>query len=264
MGTPSTNERFVIGVDFGTTYSPPPPFRPGANLAVQLHVGSFHPFGKPRECITIIVQKWPNAANNSSAYRVPTEVLYTNPITRQKLWGYEASAGGRGSGRCSSGGCGGGGDSTDVLMLLQERPTRPILAHGSVPRSSSLESLFDALGLHGGSDAPGLSSTFVPPCVTPAQRTALKLQQINLAPVAVVADFLAAVRKTTLASIEGCYGTEWALSIRKEYVLTVPALWSDAAKSHGPGRPGRRFRRPPRRLQPHLGARSRRRLHPSR
>ena len=181
------------------------------------------------------MQKWPNAANNSSAYQVPTEVLYTNPITRQKLWGYEASAGGRGSGRRSSGDCGGGGDSTDVLkwfkLLLQEQPTGPTLAHGSVPRSSSLESLFDGLGLPGRPDTPGLSSTFVPPCVTPAQRTALKLQQINLAPVAVVTDFLAAVREATLAYIERRYGTEWILPIRKEYVLTVPALWSDGAKS---------------------------------
>ena len=48
---------------------------------------------------------------------------------------------------------------------------------------------------------------------------------------AVVTDFLAAVRETTLAYIERRYGTEWILPTRKECVLTVPALWSDGAKS---------------------------------
>ena len=173
------------------------------------------------------MQKWPNAVNNSSAYQVPTEVLYTNPITRQKLWGYEITAGGRGSSRGSGGG--GSGDSTNVLkwfkLLLQERPTDPIWGY------SGLESPFGWLSIAGGSDAAGLSSTFVPPSVTPAERTALKLQQVNLAPVAIVTDFLAAVRETTLASIEGTYGPEWTRSTRKEYVLTVPAIWSDAAKN---------------------------------
>ena len=185
-----------------------------------------------------LVQKWPNAVNNSSAYQVPTEVLYTNPITRQKLWGYEITA--IGSGGVRGGGGGGSGASTDVLkwfkLLLQERPTGPIRAQGPAPQpgsgsgssgdsSSGLESLFGGLGI------TELLSTFMPPSVTPAQRTAGMLQKANLTPVGVVTDFLKAVRETALASIEGAYGIEWTLSTRKEYVLTVPAIWSDAAKS---------------------------------
>ena len=34
MNIPGTNERFVIGVDFGTTYSPLPFLRPGADATV--------------------------------------------------------------------------------------------------------------------------------------------------------------------------------------------------------------------------------------
>ena len=185
-----------------------------------------------------LVQKWPNAVNNSSAYQVPTEVLYTNSITRQKLWGYEITAGGKGGIR--GGGGGDSGASTDVLkwfkLLLQERPTGPIRAQGPAPQpgsgsgssgdsSSGLESLFGGLGI------TELLSTFMPPSVTPAQRTAGMLQKANLTPVGVVTDFLGAVRETALASIEGAYGIEWTLSTRKEYVLTVPAIWSDAAKS---------------------------------
>ena len=52
----------------------------------------------------MLVQKWPNAANNSSAFQVPTEVQYTDPITRQKLWGYEISTGGGGGGNIRSSG----------------------------------------------------------------------------------------------------------------------------------------------------------------
>ena len=187
--------------------------------------------------MVLLVQKWPNAANNSSAFQVPTEVQYTDPITRRKQWGYEISAGGgggsiRSSGRASA--------SPDVLkwfkLLLQERPTGPIRAKGPAPpgsgsgssgssSSSGLESLFGRLG------TAELSSTFMPPSVTPAQRTAGMLQKANLTPVTVVTDFLKAVRETALASIEGAYGSEWTRSTRKEYVLTVPAIWSDAAKS---------------------------------
>ena len=175
--------------------------------------------------VVSLVQKWPNAANNSSAYQVPTEVQYSDPATRQKRWGYDIPAVGSGSGN------GGAGVLKWFKLLLQERPTGPILAHGFVPRTSGLESLFGGLGIAGNSAAAGLSSTFVPPSVTPAQRTALKLRQSNLTPVAVVTDFLAAVRETALASIEGTYGSEWTRTARKEYVLTVPAIWSDTAKS---------------------------------
>ena len=34
MGTPSTGERFVIGVDFGTTYFPLPPLGLRANAGI--------------------------------------------------------------------------------------------------------------------------------------------------------------------------------------------------------------------------------------
>ena len=72
----------------------------------------------------------------------------------------------------------------------------------------------------------------MPPSVTPAQRTAGMLQKANLTPVTVVTDFLKAVRETALASIARTYGSEWTRTIGKEYVLTVPAMWTDAAKSH--------------------------------
>ena len=211
MATLSTGERFVIGVDFGTTYPRhPPPSGPELTSPCSFTSVAFAHSASPE--VVSLVKKWPGAVNNSSAYQVPTEVLYANP-----LWGYEITAGGRGSVRGGGGGGGGSDASTNVLkwfkLLLQERPTGSIRTQGPTPQpgsgsgssgdsSSGLESLFGGLGV------TELSSTFTPPSVTPAQRTAGMLQKANLTPVAVVTDFLKAVRETALASIEGTYGTE--------------------------------------------------------
>ena len=173
-----------------------------------------------------LVQKWPNAANNSTACQVPSVVQYSDPIARQIWWGYDIPD------DDDDDGSAGAGVLKWFKLLLQERPIVPILAKGFVPRSSGLESLFGGLALAGSSATAGLSSKFVPPSVTPDQSTARQLSQSNLTPVAVVTDFLAAVRETALASIARTYGSEWTRTIGKEYVLTVPAMWTDAAKSH--------------------------------
>lgn len=125
-------------------------------------------------------------------------------------------------------------------LLLQDRPTAPIGGQfaGYSRRNykgkgrasgSGLDSLFGGLGL--ASSSLGLSTTFTPPTVTPAQKTAQQLQRLNISPVNVVTDFLSAVRETTVASIERTYDPTWVRENKKEYVLTVPAIWSDAAKS---------------------------------
>ena len=173
-----------------------------------------------------LVQKWPNAANNSTACQVPSVVQYSDPIARQIWWGYDIPD------DDGEDGSGGAGLLKWFKLLLQERPAGPILAQGFVPRSSGLESLIGGLALASSSADAGRSPKSVPPSVTPTQSTALKLWQSSLTPVAVVTDFLAAVRETALASIESTYGSEWTRTIGKEYVLTVPAMWTDAAKSH--------------------------------
>ena len=178
-----------------------------------------------------LVQTWPNGGiGNSSADQVPTEVHYTNPITRAKIWGYETSTVNKGA------------SNPDPLkwfkLLLQDRPTAPVRAQAATynrrkgkarASGNGLESFFGGLGLSASS--LGMSTTFTPPTITPAQKTALKLQQSNISPVTVVTDFLSAVRETTIASIERTYDSTWVRENKKEYVLTVPAIWSDAAKS---------------------------------
>jgi molecular chaperone DnaK (HSP70) len=88
--------------------------------------------------------------------------------------------------------------------------------------------MFGGLGL---SATRTSSATFNPPTTTPAHKTAQKLQLLNMSAVTVVTDFLSAVRTTTIESIERTYDAEWVQESKIEYVLTVPAIWSDSAKS---------------------------------
>jgi hypothetical protein len=77
----------------------------------------------------------------------------------------------------------------------------------------------------------GLSSSFIRPALTPAQNAAKILRDMGLSPVMAITDFLEAIRRTTMESIERTYGTAWVRAAKVEYVLTVPAMWSDSAKN---------------------------------
>lgn len=65
---------------------------------------------------------------------------------------------------------------------------------------------------------------------TPAHKSANVLAKLKITVVQVVADFLTSIREVTIESIERTYGAEWVQKSVIEYVLTVPAIWSDAAK----------------------------------
>lgn len=69
-------------------------------------------------------------------------------------------------------------------------------------------------------------AVFIPPSI--ATTAALNLLQVPA--VGVVADFLSMVRKTAVESLERSYDERWVREARIEYVLTIPAMWSDAAK----------------------------------
>ncbi|KAF8253388.1 actin-like ATPase domain-containing protein [Wilcoxina mikolae CBS 423.85] len=200
-----TAPKFVVGVDFGTTFT----------SVAFAHSDS------PEE--VKLVQTWPKGATSGrSADQVPTEVHYTNPQTRTKLWGYELS-------NISQGAM-----SPDPLkwfkLLLQEKNTptvsqtpassRGFRVHQRSPeRPANLSALFQTLGV----SSAGLSS--------PAQETAQKLRQIKITPLQVVEDFLASVRELAVAEIGTSYQTKWVQGQKIEYVLSIPAIWSDAAKN---------------------------------
>jgi len=93
---------------------------------------------------------------------------------------------------------------------------------------SGVDELFGGLGV---APASPRASVCRPPVVTPEQSTRETLQELGITPVEVVADFLANIRETTLASIKRSYPMERDAELKVEWILTVPAIWTDAAKN---------------------------------
>jgi molecular chaperone DnaK (HSP70) len=74
------------------------------------------------------------------------------------------------------------------------------------------------------------SLTVTSPPITPTHETAWKLQKLQLSLVTVVSDFLKSVLEITKTSIEATYDSKFACDSNIEYLLTVPAMWSDSSK----------------------------------
>ncbi|KAF8536961.1 hypothetical protein BDD12DRAFT_848723 [Trichophaea hybrida] len=196
--TDQTNDRFVVGVDFGTRFT---------SVA-------FAHSRTPEE--VKLVQTW----TNHSADQVPTEIRYTDVRTRTYQWGYEVT----------------NTDSAESLRwfkLLLPENLKPTLSpqHGirlnDTLRPTSAKPLNFCINRLSLSNSP----EFTPPATTPAQQTARKLQELHISPVMVVSDFLGSVLKTTKNSIESTYPSDLVRNSKVEYVLTVPATWSDSARA---------------------------------
>ena len=163
-----------------------------------------------------LVRTWPNCGTSKSADQVPT-VIHYDPRTGTKKWGY-------GVVNASSG-------SEDALrwfkLLLgnQSSPTEHYRSSPCAPKTR-FNSQFEELTL----SSEG-SNTLNSPNRAPAHDTAESLRNINKAPVTVVADFLRLVREVTGNSIEDMYGAAVLHGSKLEYVLTIPAIWSNSAKA---------------------------------
>jgi hypothetical protein len=227
--TESTKHRFVVGVDFGTTYAARLLLSTSISIfPLILHLPSFTSVAfahssSPKE--VKLVQTWPNCSTGkASADQVPTVIQYNRRNGTTK-WGYEVV-------NASSG-------SPDALrwfkLLLQDesKPTGPYQkgTHTSDTLRTSakaLDSQLNRLTLSGNTTN---STAFSPPKKTPAHETALTLQDLEIAPVTVVSDFLRLVRDVTKKSIDATYGAAFVRGSKMEYVLTIPAIWSDSAKA---------------------------------
>jgi len=75
------------------------------------------------------------------------------------------------------------------------------------------------------------SQVFTSPHTSPAHQTACKLQELQISPVTVASDFLKSVLELTKASMEIAYGSKLVRDSKVEYILTIPAIWSDSAKA---------------------------------
>ena len=169
-----------------------------------------------------LVHTWPDGSpGHSSAEQVPSEVQYTDPTTRAMRWGYEVRSRGE--------------PLKWFKLLLQNqsgvsrsvRSERPPANQPRTPanpyRVPGLETLIGGLSLGAGGDIVAME--------TPERRTALQLEALHIQPITVVTDFLRSVREVAVASMERTYDAQWVRRSKVEYILTIPAIWTDAAKS---------------------------------
>jgi hypothetical protein len=161
-----------------------------------------------------LVQTWPGGSTGGlTADQVPTVVFYTNPSTRECLWGNNISGAQSKKGKLKW-----------FKLLLQHNPAT-VGTHYAAPKAFARAS---------GRTPP---STGLPPgrCTVTAETPAFEaldlLLKMNLQPVDVVQDFLQKIKTVILDSIGGKYDREFALNSKVEYILTIPAIWEDPSKA---------------------------------
>ncbi|KAG6227755.1 hypothetical protein E4U34_005206 [Claviceps purpurea] len=196
-GTVHPADRLIVGVDFGTTFS-----------------GVAAVYTATPDDIEII-KTWPGG-NGITSDKVPTELTYDVPA----------------------------------------HPTHPARPVHAVPISSSSSS--------SSSPSPSPSSSVPSPSPSPTPKwgfqfhrpeeprlrciklfldpiqklpfyvshldTAAQLKRANRTVVDAVSDYLTQIRRHTMETLSRRYGASFMASTRVEFVLTCPAVWSDAAK----------------------------------
>lgn len=157
-----------------------------------------------------MVQSWPSY-RKGTADDVPTEVYYTDPDAREYSWGYSIPQGRR--------------QSVEPLkwfkLLIQGTPsTRKT---NNQTGQKGVETFFDQIRLRHTRIAAESNS--------PAVKTAAQLRRLGIAPVEVIEDFLSAIKNIVYENIENTYHREFVEESKVEYVITIPAIWSDSAKA---------------------------------
>lgn len=144
-----------------------------------------------------------------SADQVPTILHYTDEAREENLWGYEIPTRTR--------------ESPEPLrwfkLLLKERP-----------QDSSIPVNLDHKDFASSVSSSGSFETGTERKATPAQRTEVKMRQLGVDLVTVIKDFLEKVRHCTLKCIGNSYHSDFVARSNIEYIVTVPAVWSDSAK----------------------------------
>ncbi|EWC48311.1 hypothetical protein DRE_07770 [Drechslerella stenobrocha 248] len=157
-------DRLIVGVDFGTTYS-----------------GVAAVYTSTPEDVEVI-KTWPGG-NGITSDKVPTEMSYltspTSTTVQAHKWGFQFKP---------------EEERLRCIKLFLDRNQK--LPH------------------------------FVSPLETAAQ-----LRKYNKNVVDAVSDYLTAIYKHTMDTLGRRYGDSFMQSTKVEFVLTVPAVWSDAAKN---------------------------------
>jgi len=154
-----------------------------------------------------MVNIWPKGGTgNSSADQVPTKLMYTKEEIK---WGYEVADGANDSGSKPL---------EWFKLLLQERDAAPSVSKNRVdPTTCQPE--------------PEGRQPLSEVELTTEQETRKVMGKLGKSRVELVADFLNKVKETTLVSIKRTYWMQSEVGAKVEWVLTVPAIWKDAAKN---------------------------------
>jgi molecular chaperone DnaK (HSP70) len=208
--------KFFVGLDFGTTYLALPVIHGSSTNTTSFTSVAFAHSESPNDIK--LVDTWPAAATGSnSAEQVPTKVEYTKP---EMTWGYEVQDGAinRGSKPLEW-----------FKLLLQGRDASlPVSqnnsshAGGQATAVSEVNELLDGLKI---------SPWETPEEETPEKKTKKILDDLNITTVTLIADFLRKIKETALAAIKRTYWMQSEKGAKIEWILTVPAIWKDAAKN---------------------------------
>ncbi|SPQ27368.1 2cfcd31d-971b-4c83-a73a-d7a505bce594 [Thermothielavioides terrestris] len=163
---PPINDRLIVGVDFGTTFS--------GVAAVYT--------GTPDDIE--IIKTWPGG-NGITSDKVPTEISYDLPAGAAP------------------------GTAPTVKWGFQFKPEEP--------RLRCIKLFLDR-------------SQKLPFYVSPLE-TAAQLRRYNKTVVDAVSDYLTQIYKHTMDTLTRRYGESFMASTKVDFVLTCPAVWSDAAKN---------------------------------
>ncbi|KAK3304585.1 uncharacterized protein B0T15DRAFT_558433 [Chaetomium strumarium] len=163
---PPINDRLIVGVDFGTTFS--------GVAAVYT--------GTPDDIE--IIKTWPGG-NGITSDKVPTEISYDLPAGAAP------------------------GTAPTVKWGFQFRPEES--------RLRCIKLFLDR-------------SQKLPFYVSPLE-TAAQLKRYNKTVVDAVSDYLSQIYKHTMDTLRRRYGESFMASTKVDFVLTCPAVWSDAAKN---------------------------------
>jgi molecular chaperone DnaK (HSP70) len=143
-----------------------------------------------------VIQEWPGR----NAEDVPSQIRYTSTDASEYKWGYEASFKGR-------------RDPTaqEIIswfkLLLQNKEW--VVSPG------------DAINTNFPQDDR----------TSPAKKSAEIIKSLGITPEKVVTDYLKALRECLLDVFVKTYGKESGQNPKVKYVLTIPAIWNDSAKS---------------------------------
>ncbi|RQM05310.1 hypothetical protein DH86_00001849 [Scytalidium sp. 3C] len=160
------NDRLIVGLDFGTTYS-----------------GVAAVYTSTPDDVEII-KTWPGG-NGITSDKVPTEMAYDFPPNSPQ------------------------GSEPTVKWGFQFRPEEP--------RLRCIKLFLDR-------------SQKLPFYVSPLE-TAAQLKKYNKNVVDAVSDYLTQVYNHTMETLQRRYGESFMASTKVQFVLTCPAVWSDAAKN---------------------------------